>query len=587
LENVVALPGVSANAGTSSGSAADSQVAPLHDANVIQGNLIGLDVTGSLALPNGANGVDVVPGGLGATNDDCTIGGTGPGAGNVISGNMAYGILLSDTSGNVAIEGNKIGTDKIGTVAVPNHLDGIYVSDSSNNTITGNLISGNGRFGIFLLGQPSSGAMVSSSSNVVQNNIIGLGQGAGGLGNADDGVVLFAGATNNTIGGSTPGTGNLISGNDRFGVYLNGSGTTGNLIQGNRIGTSVDATFNQGNILDGIAVFVGPSDNTIGGTASGAGNVISGNGRDGVYLGNAGSGNVLQGNFIGTSGDGSSVLPNGGTGVALQAVSATILGGTAGGAGNLIAGNLEGVVLIGAGTKGNLLQGNTIGSRPSVFNTFGVDIQGGASNNTVGGTTSGAGNTIAFDINGGVVIGNSPADATTVGNAILGNAIYSTQMGLGIDLGKDGLTLNGPGGAARSGPNDLQNYPVLNSATVRGTGAGNAVVIAFSFTSVASASFRLEFFLNNSSEPPQGHTFLGTFDVTTDASGNITSVTGGSVTGGVATITLTPPAGVNPSPGQLLTATATLTNNNGKPGSGTVGDTSEFSRPVTVVLSAT
>jgi titin len=505
----------------------------------------------------------------------------------LISGNDEFGILIGATSGEV-IQDNKLGTDVVGTVAVPNKLDGVYIIGAYDDTVAGNLISGNGRFGVFLLGLASTNGLITSYNNVVQNNIIGLGQGAGGLANSDDGIALFAGATNNTIGGTTSGTGNLISGNGRFGIYLNGTGTTGNLIQGNRIGTSVDATIGQGNALDGIAVFAGPANNTFGGTTAGARNVISGNGRDGVFLANAGSGNGVEGNFIGTSGDGSKAVGNSGNGIALESVTNTTVGGTAAGAGNVISGNTEGVVLIGAGATGNLLQGNLLGTdesgATSVANTvFGVDIQGGASGNTIGGTVSGAGNTIAFSSRSGVVVGNAPSDAATTGNAILGNSIFLNDL-LGIDLGNDGTTANGPAGSGRSGPNDLQNHPVFAPATA--TVASGSASATITFSSLANSTFRLEFFLNEVTDTPaQGRTFLGAITVTTDAAGNLAtaasaspSVSVGTVTGGTVQVTLPLPSGTTTG---SLTATATaVTVASGK--GGVPGDTSEFSAPATL-----
>ena len=80
-----------------------------------------------------------------------------------------------------------------------------------------------------------------------------------------------------TIGGSAPGTGNVISGNE-VGIYLSGTGVS---VQGNFIGTDASGMLDLGNAFDGIFVDNG-SGNTIGGTAAGAGNVISGNGNSGV-----------------------------------------------------------------------------------------------------------------------------------------------------------------------------------------------------------------------------------------------------------------------------------------------------------------
>jgi len=523
--------------------------------NVVEGNLIGTSAAGSAAVANAAAGVV-----FGGGNGD-TIGGTTAGAGNVISGNGDFGIVA--TSGDLVIEGNKIGTDVVGTVAIANGDDGIYLVGAHEVTVggitpgTGNLISGNGRFGIVLLGEPTASGVAPCSNNHVEGNIIGLGQGAGALPNADDGIALFAGAVNNEIGDPLPDAGNLISGNGRFGIYLNGTGTAGNVIEHNRIGTSVDATFGQGNTLDGIAVFAGPSDNTIGGNFTGAGNFISGNGRDGVFLANAGPGNVIDGNSIGTSGDGTKAVGNSGTGIALESVTNTTIGGTISGAGNLISGNTEGVVMIGAGASANVVEGNFIGTQngggAALANAvFGVDLQGGASGNIIGGTASGAGNAIAFNGKAGVVIGSSAADTTTIGDSILGNSIYNNGT-LGIDLGNNGVTPNTPGGP-HSGPNHLQNFPTVQSVTTSGSGTA----IEVNLNSTPGHSFRIELFADSDG---QGKTFLGAGSISTDANGN------GSTTITVATAFAS-------LVGQKVTTTATDT---------TTGDTSEFSFPAFAV----
>ena len=70
--------------------------------------------------------------------------------------------------------------------------------------------------------------------------------------------------------------GNLISANGDAGIYLIASGATGNLIQGNTIGTDMTGTLALGNTLEGIYLERAPS-NTIGGAVSGAGNLISAN----------------------------------------------------------------------------------------------------------------------------------------------------------------------------------------------------------------------------------------------------------------------------------------------------------------------
>ena len=104
------------------------------------------------------------------------------------------------------------------------------------------------------------------------------------------------GAPGNTIGGTAAGAGNLISGNGG-GVYVRGSGATGNKVEGNYIGTQGDGTSALGNTGHGVVISTVASDNTIGGTAAGAGNVIAFNGGDGVYV-ISGTGNLIDPNSI-------------------------------------------------------------------------------------------------------------------------------------------------------------------------------------------------------------------------------------------------------------------------------------------------
>jgi titin len=536
--------------------------------NVVLGNRIGTNGAGNGALGNGGTGV-LLQGG--ASNN--TIGSTVFGAGNAISGN-SFGILIQDagTTGNVIV-GNRIGCDVIGTIAVPNTYDGVYITGASGNTVggttpgTGNVISGNGRFGVFLLGQSGANGLTPSSNNLVQDNLIGIGQGANVLANTYDGVTLYPGATGNTIGGPTPFARNLISGNGRFGVYLYGSGTTNNVIQANFIGTNVPATSAQGNAFDGVAVFAGPTGNTIGGTVSGAANTISGNGRNGIFLANA-SGNLVQGNLVGTSSAGTASVANGGAGIEILGASANTLGGTTTGAGNVISGNHQFGVRLSSATN-NVLQGNFIGVQNDGTSALGNGSQGilldtGAANNAIGGTAAGAGNVIAFNTGNGVLIGDDPSlrapgtlpQLAGAGNSVLGNSIHDNSK-LGIDLGnQDGVTLNNSAG--HTGPNDFQNFPVINSALLTGT-------INFTLNSTPDGTYRIEFFANSSADPSgfgEGQFFLGAMLVT---------VNGGTFTG---FFTVSGPAAVTLSANTFVTATATAPDNS----------TSEFSAAVQATM---
>src|SRR5205807_2610290 len=125
--------------------------------------------------------------------------------------------------------------------------------------------------------------------------------------------VIIDGASNNIIGGTAPAARNVISGNTEIGVGILNTGTTNNVVQGNFIGTDVNGTsaLDNGN---GVEVRSGAQNNTIGGTATGAGNVISGNSGSGIAV-TGGSGTSILGNFIGLNAAGTQGIANGLTGV--------------------------------------------------------------------------------------------------------------------------------------------------------------------------------------------------------------------------------------------------------------------------------
>src|SRR5205823_3068765 len=118
---------------------------------------------------------------------------------------------------------------------------------------------------------------------------------------------------------------------------------TGNQLQGNYIGTDPTGTVDVGNDEEGINVS-NASNNFIGGTASGAGNVISGNNRIGVYIDRA-NGNTVQGNYVGVDVTGSVAIGNV-WGVLVEQSSNNLVGGTSPGARNVISGNqVRGLVI--------------------------------------------------------------------------------------------------------------------------------------------------------------------------------------------------------------------------------------------------
>ena len=213
-------------------------------------------------------------------------------------------------------------------------------------------------------------------------------------------------------GGGTTIKSLVINRFETFGIYLR---SDGNVVQDCYIGTDAAGMTALGNLVGGIVVELADG-NTIGGTNAGQGNVISGNGDNGITL--SGSTNSLvQGNFIGTNAAGTA-LGNGQNGVRLDSIDAASTG------------------------------------------------------NIIGGTAVGAGNTIAFNTDNGVCLYSNP----TLNNRILSNLIFSNGL-LGIDLVSDGRS-NGQVTAndaadPDNGPNKLQNFPVLTSISAAGTISGS------------------------------------------------------------------------------------------------------------------
>jgi titin len=295
---------------------------------------------------------------------------------NLISGNAGAGVDLSSlvgpTSTNVLL-GNFIGTNVSDSAALGNGSIGVVIG-SPGNTIGGtvpgarNVISGNAQFGIDLVGPQAFG-------NVIQGNFIGTDiSGTVALGNGgSDGVLLNGGSHDNVIGGTTPGAGNVISGNASDGIHLTGSGTTGNLIQGNLIGTDITGMAALGNGNRGVAIDDHASNNTVGGAVAGAGNLISGNAAPGVVLQGGATGNRVQGNSIGTNSNSQDgLMGNRAGGVYISGASGNLVGGTEDGAGNLIAYNVRNGVTVVDGV-GNSIRRNSIHNHPGLGIDIGDD----------------------------------------------------------------------------------------------------------------------------------------------------------------------------------------------------------------------
>ncbi len=361
--------------------------------------------------------------------------------------------------------------------------NGLTLSETANDSAVRGLVINR-----FALAGINLGA---ADYSEVAGNFIGTDPtGTADLGNGDGSTGypgVYVAGRSNTVGGETPATRNLISGNYE-GVGIEGTNSTiqQNVIIGNYIGTDRSGTDKVGNFFAGVAIRGALYTFVIS-------NVISGNEGNGVeaYAAgdphNIGTSGLLA-NYIGTRSDGVGALGNAGNGVLLT-------------------------------SNSNYVGGSDGSHDPTV------------------------GNTIAFNGGDGVRV------AGGTGNDIFFNSVFSNG-GLGINLGEDGVTANDPGDGD-TGPNDLQNFPVITSAKASRKGT----TIKGTLNSTPSTTFTVQFFKTPKSTKDEGKTFIGEKSVSTGADGNVA-------------FTFKPQKKVKAG----LFVTATATNND-------TGDTSELSTP--------
>lgn len=296
--------------------------------------------------------------------------------------------------------------------------------------------------------------------------------------------------------------------------------------------------------------------------------------QGGIFTFGESSDVVIQGNFIGTDPSGLQNPGNSDYGVTIFGNSSSnTIGGQEPAARNLISGNLfRGLVISDAG--GNTVQGNLIGTQANGTGSMGnglVGVQVSSPNNTVGGIDSdphdnlNPANLIAFNGGDGVRVTGGRNNAFAVGNRILGNSIHSNgDLGIDLDGGQapsadgDGVTTNDGDRKDRdTGPNNLQNFPVISSARMEGT----TVTIKGMLRSAPRKTFTIQFFSSPAADASgygEGKSLLliGETSVRTNRRGKAV---------------FTFPAELTAAE-RVLTATAT---------NDLTGDTSEFSRAVT------
>jgi hypothetical protein len=287
-------------------------------------------------------------------------------------------------------------------------------------------------------------------------------------------------------------------------LYSNNNVVTGCFLKNNNLGVDMESS----------------SGNRIGGLTQRSGNEMTGNGAA-IWVAQGSSYNTFEGNFLAQNQNGF-VIQN--------SSNYNVIGGSVPGAGNTIFSNaLDGIFIGGTGSTGMKIQGNWI-----TKNAYGIQISG--SNNTVGGTTAAARNTIAFNTSVGVDVESG------TGNAIRENSIHDNGWG---------IVLNSVNNA-----NKNQAAPILTSAVF--SPFTHVMTIKGSLTSTPGTTFALDFFAN-AVGAQQGQVYLGSISVTTSSLGKVSFT---------ATIKVTTPNFSSAVP--MITATAT------DPG----GDTSPFSNAV-------
>jgi hypothetical protein len=448
-------------------------------------SIIGLDVTG--ISPKGFDvGVQV------RNSFNITVGGSNPGEGNVISGNFN---TVFDGSGNfqvyiynsddTIIEGNIIGLNMIGDTGFPIQSAGINLVDSQNVRIGGpnpqqrNIISGiedssGGGVGIGIDLAGVSDSFI--QGNYIGTDILGLtvagnnGQGIRACDNDTTGscgtAVSGTNNTNITVGGSNPGEGNVISGN-QTGLTIEEPETW--IITGNYFGLDKDGLNPIANSALGVQLLAEPGEEghnvTIGGVGPNERNIFAGNSIAGITENYILNYSIIN-NYFGVDKNGTTSIPNGFGGIGLFGGQG-VVGGTIPAEGNIIAnGGIFGVVCVGCSalTSNNTIYGNTVG----VVSNASVDIVG-------------------FP---------NPTNHVVINNKIFNNSQ------LGIDLAYDssggtlpdtniGVNLNDISDSD-SGANGYLNYPVIHSITESPLGTLNINY----YLDAPVGSYRVEFYKN-------------------------------------------------------------------------------------------
>jgi hypothetical protein len=501
--------------------------------NVIVGNkLAGIQITGSVAGTAAAANLirnNYIAGnatGVGITASKfAVLGGSNGRSANVIVGQTSTGVLVSSSS-DVQIQGNRVGVvPAFGfdfEAVSGNGGDGIRIEGTSQKVevSAGNWVGGNKLNGVAIL----SGV---TGVSVTGNTIGGTLADGTSAGNARDGVAITA-AVGNTVG-----TGNRISGNVRHGVSVTDARAT-SLAAGNRLfGSTLSANGGSGVFLSGGSM------TTVGGTTAGTGNVITGNSAHGIRVEStkatgAGASHAIQGNRIGTTAntevddtlgnaqsgislagavgvvvDGRNVVMNNAAhGIEIVDGSNVMVGAATAAAGNVIANNLGSGIAVSGKATGIALIGNTITEQDGDGVQIGAGVRGVRIGQTVTHqAVTGAGNTIRGNAGWGVRINSNAQQIGLQGNAMSDNGLGAITHGTGVNSAAP-TTVTITSAITRTVPGGTRQL-VLSGSLV-GTGI------------IARQQYSVDVFADSATAAnPQARRYLGRFTVTATVNGRV------------------------------------------------------------------
>jgi hypothetical protein len=430
----------------------------------IQGNRVGVvPAFGGDAEAVGGNGGDGIR--IEGTSQRVEIS-----AGNWVGGNKLNGVAILAGATGVTLSGNTIGGMLADGTSAGNTRDGVAITAAIGNAVAaGNVISMNQRHGVSVT---DARATTLAAGNRVFGSFVGS--------NAGSGIVLSGGSMT-TVGGTTAGTANVITGNTGHGIRVETTKTTGagsgHAIQGNRVGTT-------GNM---------EVDTTLG------------NGQSGISLAGA----------VGVTVDGRNVvMNNGANGIDVVDGSTITIGSATPAVGNVITNNVgSGVALAGKAT-GIAVIGNTIAEQGADGVQIGAGVRGVRIGQTVTQqAVTGAGNTIRGNDGWGVRINANAQQIGAQGNAVFDNALGVITHGTGVNTAAP-ATVSITSAITRTAPGGTRQLVLTGSLVGPGI--------------LAKQQYSVDVFADSATAAnPQARRYLGRFTVTAAVNGrvNFTNVT--------------------------------------------------------------